>query len=71
MIPLITGFHTAVARVRYWDWAQAVCVKACQLLVPCGRSVFSSGYPISSISETDISSSSFHCLDMTLAVAEA
>ena len=32
---------------------------------------FPPGTPVSSTSETDISSSSFHCLDMTLAVAEA
>ena len=32
---------------------------------------FPPGAPDSSTSETDISSSSFHCIDMTLAVAEA
>ena len=44
------------------DWAQAVCVKVCQLLAV-GR-WFPPGTPVSSTSETDISSSSLPVYDL-------
>ena len=51
------------------DWAEAVCVKKFHQLLAVGR-WFPPGAPVSSTRKL-ISSSSFHRLDMTLAVAEA
>ena len=52
------------AQVWYWDWAQAVCVKVCQLLaIGWG---FLHHWNWHFIDHYDN-----HCLDMTLAVAEA
>ena len=47
---------TAADRLWSWDWAQAVCVKVCQLLVVCRW--FPPGALVSSTNETDISLSS-------------
>ena len=63
MVPEITWGCTAAARVPSWDWAQALCVKVCQLLA-IGRR-FPPGARVSS------TSGHFIISIITLAVAQA
>ena len=65
---MLTLLHTAAAQVQSPDWAEAVCVKKFHQLLAVGR-WFPPGAPVSSTRK--LISSSFHRLDMTLAVAEA